>query len=810
VRFRTIFVVLLILLCSRESRGQSDANDISAYYGFGEMEIIKLDRGIGALRIADFNGDGRNDIAVVNNSKAKIELLLQKASIGGGEPAGVVDAEDVDVNQIMPPSRFERQSVMVSQRIYSFVCGDLNSDGLVDVAFYGDPVGLYVMLQKPGEAEGGELKTVKWGKRKRIKIEDGLKTPNGLVCADLNNDGASDLAVAGRDAVYVLTQESGGSLSEPVKYPVTAVPLSVEVADLNGDGVNDLVLVTNDNEKPIHVRFGFATGQLGPQMRFFVEKPYALELYNVDGTGGSEVLTVDARSGRLICYEFKGERQAQQGQADWPVLLYPLTAGKEDTKRDLVVGDFDGDGLKDVVISDPGAAELIFYRQKKGLGLAEPVRFPAYSDISSLSAADIDGDGSSELGVLSVKEKVIGISKFEDERMLFPKPIEFIDEPLAMELADVDGDGNTDCVYISKDANDVRKLRVNYSLGEADGAEDLLEKEYLESLQRVVPAVKAFELKGLGAAPEGLKVVDVDQDGLKDVLIFVKYESPILLRQVVRRKFELVDWPGSQASLIREASLHSIAVADADGRTGKELLIAQRNFARSLVFSGGKKWSVVDQYNAKSTENNISAVAVFDIWGKESGGKPAILLLDGVKGQLQILKAGDDKTYRFGKELDVGKWNTAAHLKMLFEPLTGNGVRSIVLFDSEKFALITPPGGGSVPEYLERKFSYETKIKDGAYGNLTVGDINSDGRPDIIMVDYKRNHIEILALDWRERPIPAFAWKVFEEKSFRDGKGNRGKVGVEPRELRVADVTGDGKKDLVTVIHDRIIIYPQD
>ena len=29
-------------------------------------------------------------------------------------------------------------------------------------------------------------------------------------------------------------------------------------------------------------------------------------------------------------------------------------------------------------------------------------------------------------------------------------------------------------------------------------------------------------------------------------------------------------------------------------------------------------------------------------------------------------------------------------------------------------------------------------------------------------------------------------------------------------QMTVADVTGDGKDDLVTVIHDRIIIYPQD
>jgi hypothetical protein len=110
---------------------------------------------------------------------------------------------------------------------------------------------------------------------------------------------------------------------------------------------------------------------------------------------------------------------------------------------------------------------------------------------------------------------------------------------------------------------------------------------------------------------------------------------------------------------------------------------------------------------------------------------------------------------------------------------------------------------------LEQQFDYETKIKDGIYGNLTAGDINRDGRSDIVMVEYRRKHIEILAFDWQLKPIPTMRFKIFEEKGYRDDK-KRGRGRVEPRELKIADVTGDGKADLVTVIHDRIIIYPQD
>ena len=65
------------------------------------MEIIKADWGIQNLQIADFDGDGKKDIGFVNNSKAEIDLLIQKPQIGPGEPEVAVTAEDSDINAIV-------------------------------------------------------------------------------------------------------------------------------------------------------------------------------------------------------------------------------------------------------------------------------------------------------------------------------------------------------------------------------------------------------------------------------------------------------------------------------------------------------------------------------------------------------------------------------------------------------------------------------------------------------------------------------------------------------------------------------------
>jgi hypothetical protein len=102
--------------------------------------------------------------------------------------------------------------------------------------------------------------------------------------------------------------------------------------------------------------------------------------------------------------------------------------------------------------------------------------------------------------------------------------------------------------------------------------------------------------------------------------------------------------------------------------------------------------------------------------------------------------------------------------------------------------------------------SYETPIKDGYLRDVVSGDLNNDGRKDLVFLETAKNYLDLVAFELPHKLVPANRWQVFEERTFRSRRNDA----MEPREAAVADVTGDGKADLIVLVHDRILVYPQE
>jgi hypothetical protein len=87
-----------------------------------------------------------------------------------------------------------------------------------------------------------------------------------------------------------------------------------------------------------------------------------------------------------------------------------------------------------------------------------------------------------------------------------------------------------------------------------------------------------------------------------------------------------------------------------------------------------------------------------------------------------------------------------------------------------------------------------------------VGDLDGDGIADLVFLETGKNHLDLVSFESPGQLVPADRWQVFEERTFMNRRGGA----FEPREALIVDLTGDGKNDLAVLVHDRILVYPQE
>ena len=129
---------------------------------FTGPRIVRLEEGIHSLRTADFDGDGHGDAAVVNNAKARIELLLHR-------PAGSIAAPVAEKHVPADEAIFERRGIVTEKRVGGLACGDFDADGRIDLAWYGNPKSLVIAYQ--GERMTEWVKVHCQGGRMRFERE---------------------------------------------------------------------------------------------------------------------------------------------------------------------------------------------------------------------------------------------------------------------------------------------------------------------------------------------------------------------------------------------------------------------------------------------------------------------------------------------------------------------------------------------------------------------------------------------------------------------------------------------------------------
>ena len=741
-------IALLLLLATVVA--PAGADDTRPPYGFEGFELYKFDRSISGLTACDVDGDGLQDLLIINNAKARIEVLLRRKD---PVPPKTMTGEKLP-NDLADDQFFERKEILTEKSVWDLEPADFNGDGKLDVAFYGKPEELIVAY---GDGKGGFPTT------RRISIEDVKAAADGLASGDLDGDGRTDLVLLSKGYTAVYFQDESGELAEPRKVPHAVKAVSaVAIRDLDGDKRMDLVHFAPASPRSLRVRYQAPDGSLGAEIAFETTPWRTLELFDISPRPGDEVIAVQRTSGVLRSLRI-AKRAAKGGVPLGTAQMHAFEVARGGKPRSMAMGDLNGDGRIDLVVTEPGTAQIAVYLQRSDGKLAGRRTFPSLSESSALRVADLDGDGRAEVVVLSPAERAVGITSMKEGRMAFPELVQLDGVPKAIDTGDLNGDGKRQLVIVT-------------------------EKKKLRRLVIHGGDAKPRELKELRNPPDDLMVMDLDQDQKPDILFFDRF-GPL---QVIF---------GSDGKLVKIDSLAklgraNVGLADIDGDSKPELLVTNKNFARAVTYDRKKGLRIKDQANGRSPTSQVKGVVTIDLDGD---GKAEIALFDREKKVVTILKRGDAGVFEIVGNVKVGELDYGA---IFSRDINGDKRADLVVFGRNRFAVMY--AGGDIRE-LRAEHSVESNVRDARLAGFAVGDLNGDNQPDIALIDTGNQGVQIFSYDPEAGFKQRLNWKVFEKKMHGGSRRSRGGV----REIVVADLTGNGRDGIALIVHDRLIVYPR-
>ncbi|MBK8974895.1 MAG: VCBS repeat-containing protein [Planctomycetes bacterium] len=470
---------------------------------------------------------------------------------------------------------------------------------------------------------------------------------------------------------------------------------------------------------------------------------FGLAVGDFDGDGRRDVLVVGQVRDLLLAtapnrFRFASDR-------------WPRRGGLYD--RQVAVGDLDGDGDPDVVLARAFRPDEV-YRNDGAAGLidvtATALPGPLYDDTRAVALGDVDGDGDLDavFGSATTTDRLLfndGAGRFTADPQ---RGLSQLGGTTVTLLRDFDGDGDLDLLRLSD--------------GTGGGAPQIDLNSGTGVFTPLLDGVATQDRNQLGGI-----ATDVDGDGDLDVL--VRTPAPGLRRFVNDGRGRFTDLPAGMPLDLPVVT--DLVAFDRDGDGDDDLLLTSESGTRLLRNDAG-------------TFVDFPGVTVPDPQGR--GYVAAVLDVDGDGDQDAFVIGGAlalwiDEGGRFVDALDlqlgairgasvVGDLDGDGDLDVVTEPVTSRGLGPRVFVNA---------GDGTFTEQL--RFPAAAAADESSLYGLALADLDGDGDLDVLLAQSTRP-VRVYVNDGAGRFAAAPA-----------AMPNR----VEPvGSLDVADVDGDGDVDV--------------
>lgn len=315
-------------------------------------EYDVLNGSAAALAVTELNGDMHPDLALVTRDSEGFALQFVLNQGAAGLQAG------------------KRHSIPSASNSYALVATDLDDDELVDIAIVNGDAGKIDVYSN----RGNDALTAP------ASYPSGEAAYPSIAAGDVNADGRIDLVTTGDDGLQVLMNRGEGQFDMAVSYPAALpgfqnVPV---IADLDGDGALDIALLGRHAGEPLSRGIGVLMNQGDGTFAPVVVHATgvdagALAVADLDGNGTLDIAT----TGRGL------NAHRNPGDGTFPALE---KTGDLDSGRVLMARDMDGDGALDLL----GTGGTLYRNRGDGTFLEQ---LAYLGGDYRLAAADFDGDG---------------------------------------------------------------------------------------------------------------------------------------------------------------------------------------------------------------------------------------------------------------------------------------------------------------------------------------------------------------------------------------------------------------------------------
>jgi hypothetical protein len=655
--------------CSPYIHGCSNTGSVSILLGKGDGTFkthvdytVELDPA--SIAVAGFRGDGKLDLVVTNYESKSVSVLL-----GNGD------------GTFQPQTNFATGNNPVSVAV-----GDFNHDGKTDIAVSNSGDGTVSILL--GNGSGGFARQVTYS------------TSSGgghLIAGDFTGSGSLDLVVDVEGNPFggdTLLGNGDGTFQAAIYLGrVLSGPLFAH--DFNGDGILDLASL---DIADLVILTGYGNGHFAAYEEYPASTLYtdavALAAGDFTGSGNTDLLADsfdDTVAILLANSDGTYQPQVQYGVGNLPI--------------SVVSGDFNGDGKLDFAVANALGNTISIVLGNGDGTFPAPRSFAAENNPEDVAVGDFNGDGKLDIVATDTGNEGAELSVYLgngdgtfQSQVVYPTG----EEPGSVVVGDFNGDGIPDIAAVNDNcpASPCSTGTLSVLLGNGDGTFHLL--------PGYVP---------LGVYPFGLAAADFNRDGNLD-LATANYDDGTVSVLLGKGNGE---FEPQQIYPVKGAG--GLVVGDFNGDGKLDIATHEGKWVSILLGNGDGSFKAANNYTVPFGGGGL---AVGDFNGD---GKLDLAVAE--DAAIGVLLGNGDGTFQSVVNYTIARLPEA----VVAVDLNGDGKLDLAAYGSS-ISVLLGNGDGTFQPYVG--FS-------GTYGGegLAAGDFNRDGQLDLVGTNLNADTITV-------------------------------------------------------------------